>query len=471
MIRYLFGLLFPLLLAIPVSAQQDRFPPGSMAEHIACRSDPTQTYTLYLPTSFTTDRKWPALLVFDPRGRATFAAEIFRAAAEKYGWIIISSNDTRSDGPMEPNIKAVSALWPEVHLRYPTDPDRIYAAGFSGGGIVAWLLGQRTGLLAGIINSGGRLPEEIPTEKIAFVHYGTTGVRDFNYQPMHAIDALLEKKGVPHRLIVFDGSHQWLTKEMALPAVGWLELQAMKRGLRAKDQAIIAERYGADMQWASTAESEGNLLEALRRYENVAATFDGLREISEPGEKAAALRSNKEVSRERREEQSWEDYETRQTMNVFRTIKSLDDPDNPVALQRVVHDLHLDELLKRREAKGLQGEAAQRVLESIYVQTSFYIMRDAFAQKNYSKALMVLTIASRIYPDRGFVWYNIAAANARLKHKGEALDALDRAVDSGFHDAGAAQADDDLASLREEPRFQQAMTKMKSLQSSDPAPR
>ena len=193
-IRRALQLLPFLLLCSPLAGQQDRFPVGSMAEKIACRSDPTQTYTLYLPSSFTPDRRWPALLVFDPRGRATFAAEIFRAAAEKYGWIIISSNDTRSDGPMEPNIKALNALWPEVHLRYPTDPKRIYAAGFSGGGIVAWLLAQTTGGLAGIlINSGGRLPDGIPTDKLAFVHYGTTGIRDFNYRPMHDIDALLEQ--------------------------------------------------------------------------------------------------------------------------------------------------------------------------------------------------------------------------------------------------------------------------------------
>ena len=86
--------------------------------------------------------RWPALLVLDPRGRSVVAASLFREAAEAHGWILLSSNDTRSDGPAEPNVKALQALWPEVHERYATDPRRIYAAGFSGTGMVAWDLGR-----------------------------------------------------------------------------------------------------------------------------------------------------------------------------------------------------------------------------------------------------------------------------------------------------------------------------------------
>ena len=149
----------------------------------------------------------------------------------------------------------------------------------------------------------------------------------------------------------------------------------------------------------------------------------------------------------------------------------MDDPENPVGVERLAHDFHLAELLKRSSIRGVQGEAAQRVLESIYVQTSFYLVRDAFERKDYSKALMVLTIASRIYPDRGFVWYNIGAAQARLGHKKEALDALDRALAGGYHDAAHTLTDDDLASLREETRFHELTSKMRVADQADPHPR
>jgi poly(3-hydroxybutyrate) depolymerase len=115
-------------------------PLGEMVEGIACASNPTQTYTLYVPSTFSNDRRWPVLLVFDPRGRSLLAAELFREAAETYGWIIVSSDNTRSDGPWDPNVVALQALWPEVRARIPADFERVYAAGFSGGAAVATLI-------------------------------------------------------------------------------------------------------------------------------------------------------------------------------------------------------------------------------------------------------------------------------------------------------------------------------------------
>ncbi|HSO23765.1 MAG TPA: hypothetical protein VLT81_12700, partial [Chondromyces sp.] len=100
---------------------------GVLVEGIRCLNDASQTYTLYLPHDYTADRRWPALLVFDPRGRSVHAAERFQAAAERWGWVVLSSNDTRSDGPWEPNLKAIQALWPEVHERYAVDDRRVYA--------------------------------------------------------------------------------------------------------------------------------------------------------------------------------------------------------------------------------------------------------------------------------------------------------------------------------------------------------
>jgi poly(3-hydroxybutyrate) depolymerase len=154
-------------------------PLGQLVEGMRCESDPSQTYTLYLPSAYTPARRWPALLIFDPRGRSVVAAELFREAAEAHGWILVSSNDTRSDGPMDANTKAVQALWPEVHLRYASDPRRIYASGFSGGGMLAYELGRSTDSLAGVIASG--LAGLTLRHRIEFASFGAAGDTDFNY--------------------------------------------------------------------------------------------------------------------------------------------------------------------------------------------------------------------------------------------------------------------------------------------------
>jgi predicted peptidase len=127
---------------------------GTFVENIPTRADATQTYTLYLPTSYDAKKAWPLLLVFDPRGRGTPAAEIFRGAAEEYGWMLISSNQTRSDDDSAPNDRAVRALLAEA-AAYSVDVKRIYATGFSGTAMLAWDVGIQTRRFAGVIGVGG----------------------------------------------------------------------------------------------------------------------------------------------------------------------------------------------------------------------------------------------------------------------------------------------------------------------------
>ena len=150
-------------------------------EKVACPSDPAQTYALYLPSAYTTERRWPLLFVFDPRGRGTFAAEIFRDAAERFGWIIASSDNTQSDGAWEPNARALAAMWPDVLRGYAVDPKRIYAAGFSGGASVAWALGRETGAIAGVIASGAPNPGTESPKPVRFAWFGSAGRADFNF--------------------------------------------------------------------------------------------------------------------------------------------------------------------------------------------------------------------------------------------------------------------------------------------------
>jgi dienelactone hydrolase len=279
-----------LAVAALASPQREPLPPaGRLVEGLRCESDPSQTYTLYLPSGYSSSRRWPALLVLDPRGRAVVAASLFRDGAEAHGWILLSSNDTRSDGPAEPNVKALQALWPEVHERYATDPRRIYAAGFSGGGMVAWDLGRLTGRLAGVIASGSRWEDDQFGRRIAFPCFGAAGDGDFNYAPMRAVHARLREWGTPERFEVFEGPHAWMPAALAGDAIAWMELQAMKAGLRPRDAALVAARLAEDTRRAQALEAGGRLLAAQHRFAAIVATFDGLADVSEARREAARL--------------------------------------------------------------------------------------------------------------------------------------------------------------------------------------
>src|SRR5262245_59874682 len=79
------------------------FPKGKIVPKVACAGTPGQSYALYLPSGYTPDRPWPILYAFDARSDGPGVAEIFRAGAERYGYLIASSNTSESDTATHPN--------------------------------------------------------------------------------------------------------------------------------------------------------------------------------------------------------------------------------------------------------------------------------------------------------------------------------------------------------------------------------
>ena len=341
---------------------------GTLKENVASSLDPQQTYTLFLPANYDAAKKYPLLLIFDPRGRGTAAAKIFTDAADEYGWILISSNGTRSDESWKPNELALRALWPEV-AQYPADPRRLYATGFSGTAMAAWLLAIHTGALAGVIGVGGRLVEETSPEKFTFAHYGFAGEHDFNNREMRMIDAILAREKKTHRFQQFDAQHRWITPELARDAFGWFELIAMKEQRRPRDEALIAKLYERDLAAAKT----------LQQYRAIAETFDGLRNVDEVRATVARLERDPAVQRELKEEKKWDEFEERygkETLGripqIFAALRQEDIIRVPMRLMR---EFQISDLKRRAAKPGAEGAAAQRILLAVQAQMAFYVPR------------------------------------------------------------------------------------------------
>ena len=96
---------------------------GSVTDTVHATSDPAQTYALFLPSRYDASRRWPLLVLMDPRGRALIPLKLFQAVAEHYGYIVMSSYQTRSDGPVEPNDKAINALLAAITSPASQEPD------------------------------------------------------------------------------------------------------------------------------------------------------------------------------------------------------------------------------------------------------------------------------------------------------------------------------------------------------------
>jgi len=523
-------------LPAPAAEAPTAFPTGVLVEGVVSLADPGQTYTLLLPAGYpqggpapapapapageaaqapepstdgdgesngaaTAPRRWPTLLIFDPRGRSRHAAELFLEGAQRHGWILISSDGTRSDGPWEPNERALAALLPELR-RFAVDPGRLYAAGFSGGAHVAWLLG-RTGSLAGVIASGGREGAEWMADDVPFASFGAAGTLDFNYAGMHAIDAHFGRRGAPHRLEIFEGVHRWMPPELATEAVGWMEVVAMGQGQRPVDRLLAADLYAADLERARELEGDGELLRAAERYRAILRTYPQILEpapdsskrptpertmlerskleapeldssepdsselgspelgepdsgdrvapdLAVPAARLAALEARDDYAEAVRQRRRWADYEAAYGARLGRALAELESPQRPVSTARLARRLEIGRLQRLAAEEGAsraQRRTAGRLLASAFVQTAFYLHRDLRAGGQIRQAVAVLEVARQIRPDDPVVLYNLACARALAGREKEALEALRAAVDAGFTNAELLRTDDDLRSL------------------------
>jgi predicted esterase len=453
---FIAGILALLLAAASAPAselpQSSGLPEGRLVEGIICASDPIQSYTLFLPDGYDPARRWPVLLVLDPRGRSVPAAELFLEPARELGWIVVSSNDTRSDVSMDPNRRAVNALWPEIHERYAINEKRVYLAGFSGTVGVAFLVSKETGAIAGIIAAGGRFIDEVYSGNRAPV-FATAGDADFNFEGMRAVHALMLEEGVASRFETFSGGHSWMPPQVARHALEWMELQAMRSGLRARDDDLVDRLLSADLAAAAALSAEDRPLDAMRRYQSVVRDFEGLRDVAAAKGRWEELEGDPAVARAAALEARWSDREQRERERINSTLQRFLSSDPPLPPETLAAELEVARLERQAEGDGVEAATARRVLAHLLSNLTFYLPQGLLADNRPGHAASALGVACRIEPDNPVLWYNRACALSLAGRRSPALDALERAVEAGFADTGLMRSDPDLEAVRDSDRF------------------
>lgn len=444
-------------------------PRGEIVDPVASLADPAQTYALYLPSAYTPERRWPMLLILDARGRGRLAADLFRQGAESYGWIVASSNTSASDGPWEPNERAINALLGEAEHRFAADLRRLYVAGFSGTARGAWAVGLGLpGAVAGVIAASGGFPQGAPPAAgLPFAVFATAGSEDFNYLEIEAVGERLEALGLPHQVEFFAGRHAWPPAALCTEALAWFELEAMKTGRAPRDEVLIDRLYDRWLGKARALEAAGEAAAAQRRFAALARAVAGLRDAGEAAASAARLAASPEVAAARGERERLVGWERARRREVEELVAALQAPGTTPPPEVTIRAEALIRGLRRTASAGplVAGEAssssaARRVLEYLSSFLAFYLPRDLLAHGEYARALTPLELAVEIHDDNPGVWYNLACVHARAGSKKRALEALARAIAAGFADRTQLERDEDLASLRKEKRYREMVAGM-----------
>jgi hypothetical protein len=389
------GVCFACLLAAWPVVAAERLAPGVVA-----RADPTQTYALYVPDG--ASRASPLLIVLDPRGRGRAILDFALPHARERGWVVLSSDGSRSDTDEAVTGRALGALLQELD-RYPHDPRRVYLAGMSGTAKTLWVVAPKLrGRIAGLMGSGGGRPPELPPlrREDALPWFGYTGTTDFNYREMHALDAELDALGTPHRLDVFEGPHGW-PQDFA-ESMAWFDLQAMRTKLAPRDEAWIDRRSAA---CTAGAEAAPDVLARVRTLAACIRDFDGLRDVATWRTQAEALSRSKDYSRLGTLEARLADEERRYVRRVDtwrarfgqRFVEGIEQP--PPVLAESLRELQVATLRKRaRDPEPRVAASARRRLAWIHAATASYLRAQYAARRDMARVEALAPIAEATLP-------------------------------------------------------------------------
>jgi poly(3-hydroxybutyrate) depolymerase len=452
---------------------ESSLPLGQVVERVSCRDDSSQSYALYLPSGYRPERPWPILYAFDPAARGRVPVELFSKAAERLGYIVVGSNNSRN-GPSEPILAAMNAVWSDTHARFVLDPERIYATGMSGGNFPARLLLAQRG--AGIVACAGAfVQEDVARVEPRHTWIGIAGVGDFNFDLNKAVVRDLVARAVVARFVTFDGGHSWPPEAVVSQALDWLELAAMRTGKRQVDPTFVEAQFEGGLARARALVAGGQVHDAADEDATLVREFAGLKPaetLRSLAAEADRLRASPEAKKARKREQSLARDEKAQG-DRLRDLRWRLEQDPRERMQRmlsqatddpaVVWDAgaakrELDDLLKRltRDLESLQADRrilSKRVIDGFYIET-FYRGQQHRDERRLVAAQADFEICIGMRPTASGPVYDLARTHAAQGDRKLALARLREALELGFRDMGRLGTDPEWALLRDEPEFQ-----------------
>jgi pimeloyl-ACP methyl ester carboxylesterase len=464
--RILF-LLFVLIPGLGYGSPAEDFETGKIVNHVATLADSTQSYALYLPSSFNRKRSWPLLFAFEPGARSEIPLTLFKPAAEQYGYIVICSNNLKN-GPWKPILKAMKSVWQDVLNRFPLDFNRIYTAGFSGGARASAAFPHITGQrVAGIIACGAGLPPAVKAEQVKPAYYhGIVGIEDYNYKEMVRLNRELESAGVDHFIQVHTGDHSWPPEELCHQAIEFMEIRAMKSGLKSKDLNLAEKLLRKNIEYIRELETVMNPYFARNYCLALSNLFRNMVDIKAVTEEIIRLEETREFKKFRREEDKRNQNELeyiRRFLEVFIRVKNYER--KRFNLKKFLAELDLEALVRESsKAKNRYQQAmAKRLLDEL-VSKGNQEGAQYLGKKDFIRAEFFYQVAARAYKKGINSFFNLARIQALQNNTKKAMKFLKIMAANGrargLSDFSFLLREDDLKSLRNEPEFKKLVEEL-----------
>lgn len=292
------SLLFSFLLVVGFALNaQNTYQKATIIDSIPITGTNNESFALFLPKSYSPDKPSSILFIFEPAARAALGIRQFIPVSEKYGHILVCSNNSRN-ASYERNFAIANNLFSHVFSQFNIKEDEMYASGFSGGSRLAAAIASLTDQFAGVVGCGAgfsRLQEHTPSAH-DYSYIGLCGNRDMNYKEMLENKSYLNLINFNSALITFDGEHRWPPEGQILRAFDWLHLQKLKNQ-KPIPKGDILELYKSDYGLLQKFRKNEALLFEAEQLERMVKDYKGVLEIDSLNRQYRSLVASKRLKK------------------------------------------------------------------------------------------------------------------------------------------------------------------------------
>jgi hypothetical protein len=426
---------------------------GKAISSVSCIQDSALSYALYIPKNYDPSRHYPLLIAFDSHAAGKLPVDLFSGEAERYGYIIAGSNNSKNGLTWEITSAQYEIMHRDILQRLSIDTNRIYTVGFSGGSRVASSVAIFLGGISGVIGCSAGFPQINKPLTSKFSYLGIVGNEDFNYTEMKALDKGLESAGFMHHLLVFNGKHAWPPADVIPSIFTWLELDAMRNRLKASDHVFInafAEKC------LSEVDSLSRKYELLAEYQQCLKAKDylkGVADITSFSERISHLNQTAEIKKQAAEDDRLAEKETQLQQYYAAAIGSQSE------------DWWKTEV---KHLNGFTSSTVPKTERTMYKRVLSYLSLATYMQASgaikaddQQKAGYFIRIYELVDPTNPEAPYLYASWLASRGQDTEAIGSLAKAIDLGFDDFNRLDNDTVFIKLRGKQEYETIVSRIK----------
>lgn len=429
---------------------KDHFKRGEVISDVRCSNDTTQSYALFIPNT-DSGKALPVVYFFDSHGAGAFPLKKYQVLADSFHYILVGSNNSKNgnDFPTAEHIWRI--LFADTKNRLNIDENQIYTVGFSGGAKVATFLALQHPEIKGTIANGAGLESILQAGNFKFSYTAIAGEGDLNMTEITAINKRLEKTQTNHRILFFDGIHEWAPKDIMYRAFAGFKFDGMKNHFVPKDTLFIQEFASKSKGLINQLKHSDKYVRAEQTCAYSIAILQGMTEdVNWFKEESNRIKKSTAYQKENQVKQQLLGKEE----SIKRDYQQHFLPGTMTYWNKTIKEVH-------QKAKTSTPEGAMYQRLNAYLSLAFYSLSNRLIKSQQNDgAQFFVQLYKTVDPTNSEAWYFSALLNARNYQYDAVKINLEKAVSLGFNDKKRMENEPDFQQQEIQKTFKDIELKM-----------